>query len=252
MNMNAQLQFADAADASKLWQIPDAETLRIKDDSTFRYAVVAVAFGLLFGVTIAATAGSTMGPSAPFSTVSADASTAPLASPQVMKSTPAAPANTAKSVPVLANRKANAGPAAASLPAAVKTTVLHKSFASHHRRSSRRAFVVRASFSRHPSMESPKATSAPAPPPFTVETSQSAPASYGFFTEGDATVADFDASTGMIETDQGKTFLIDKSAGDSYAGPWQDYHRNVHYRCDQMGNCTISGAGVVVPNARLT
>ena len=46
MNMNAQLQFADAADASKLWQIPDAETLRIKDDSTFRYAVVAVAFGL--------------------------------------------------------------------------------------------------------------------------------------------------------------------------------------------------------------
>ena len=70
--------------------------------------------------------------------------------------------------------------------------------------------------------------------------------------EGDATVADFDSSSGMIQTDEGKTFLIGTPAGVSNAGPWQDYHRNVHYRCDQSGNCTISGAGVVVSNAKLT
>lgn len=73
-----------------------------------------------------------------------------------------------------------------------------------------------------------------------------------FFVEGDATVADFDSSSGMIQTDEGKTFLIGMPAGVSNGGPWQDYHRNVHYRCDQSGNCTISGAGVTVSNAKLT
>jgi hypothetical protein len=70
--------------------------------------------------------------------------------------------------------------------------------------------------------------------------------------EGDANVAEFDSSSGIIQTDAGKTFLIGIPADARNAAPWQDYHRNVHYRCDQSGNCTISGAGLVVPNAKLT
>ncbi|MGB9152568.1 MAG: hypothetical protein WCD70_05725 [Alphaproteobacteria bacterium] len=72
-----------------------------------------------------------------------------------------------------------------------------------------------------------------------------------YFIEGDATVADFDSVSGTIQTEAGKTFLIGAAAAARVAGSMQDYHRNLHYRCDQSGNCTISGAGMVVPHAKL-
>jgi hypothetical protein len=72
-----------------------------------------------------------------------------------------------------------------------------------------------------------------------------------FMVEGDATVSDFDASTGMVETRDGKTFSIGKAITASYANSWQDYFGHVHYRCDPGGNCTLSRAGVVVPNAKM-
>jgi hypothetical protein len=68
--------------------------------------------------------------------------------------------------------------------------------------------------------------------------------------EGDATVADYDATTGMVETHEGKSFSIGLSAGASNS--WDEYSGHVHYRCDGGGNCTLSRAGVVVPHARLT
>jgi hypothetical protein len=72
-----------------------------------------------------------------------------------------------------------------------------------------------------------------------------------FMVEGDATVSDFDANTGMVETRDGKTFSIGKAITASYANSWQDYFGHVHYRCDPGGNCTLSRAGVVVPNAKM-
>jgi hypothetical protein len=75
---------------------------------------------------------------------------------------------------------------------------------------------------------------------------------FSFSMEGDVTVADYDASAGMIETHEGKTFVIDTTVGESNATSWQDYHANVHYRCDQTGNCTIMRTGAVVVNAKLT
>jgi hypothetical protein len=68
--------------------------------------------------------------------------------------------------------------------------------------------------------------------------------------EGDATVADYDATTGLVETHEGKSFAIGLSAGASNS--WDDYSGHVHYRCDGGGNCTLSRSGVVVPHARLT
>ena len=62
MPTNAQAQFADMTEVNLTWQIPEAETLRIKDDSTVRYAAAAVAFGLVFGVALAATAGNALVP----------------------------------------------------------------------------------------------------------------------------------------------------------------------------------------------
>jgi hypothetical protein len=70
-----------------------------------------------------------------------------------------------------------------------------------------------------------------------------------FMIEGDATVADYDASTGLVETHEGRNFSIGSvGAGTS----WDDYSGHVHYRCDRGGNCTLSRAGVVVPHARMT
>ncbi len=72
-----------------------------------------------------------------------------------------------------------------------------------------------------------------------------------FMIEGDATVADFDASTGMVETRDGRSFSIGSAVTASNANSWQEYFGHVHYRCDPGGNCTLSRAGVVVPNAKM-
>jgi len=78
-----------------------------------------------------------------------------------------------------------------------------------------------------------------------------APGPFLFTIEGDVTVADYDALNGTIETQQGKTFVIDRTASESDTAPWQDFRANLHYRCDQAGNCTLFRAGVIVPNARM-
>jgi|HubBroStandDraft_1064217.scaffolds.fasta_scaffold60136_2 hypothetical protein len=75
--------------------------------------------------------------------------------------------------------------------------------------------------------------------------------SYRFFSEGDATIADFDASAGRIETYDGRTFVIGASAAASASASLQDSGSSVHYRCDQNGNCTLVNAGQVMQNVRL-
>jgi hypothetical protein len=57
--------------------------------------------------------------------------------------------------------------------------------------------------------------------------------------QGDATVASYDVATGTIETYEGSSFVLDKTASENGAIPWQDFPFNVHYRCDQDGNCTM-------------
>jgi hypothetical protein len=74
---------------------------------------------------------------------------------------------------------------------------------------------------------------------------------YTFFSEGDATVADFDASMGKIETYEGRTFVLGATAVASAPESLQDSGSSVHYRCDQSGSCTLSRAGQVMQNVRL-
>jgi hypothetical protein len=73
-----------------------------------------------------------------------------------------------------------------------------------------------------------------------------------FYVEGDEVMAGFDASAGTIETNGGKTFLIDKPAGQALAPGWQVYPANLHYRCDQSDICTLTrGNSAGVLHARL-
>jgi hypothetical protein len=72
-----------------------------------------------------------------------------------------------------------------------------------------------------------------------------------FYSEGDATVVSYDASDDTITTDDGRTFVIGATVTASHAISWQDYRANVHYRCDQNGNCSLMRTGVVALNARL-
>ena len=71
------------------------------------------------------------------------------------------------------------------------------------------------------------------------------------YTEGDLTVADFDATDGTLQASDGRIFVLGTTIAASYATSWDSYHSLVHYRCDQSGSCVLMRAGAVAPNARL-
>jgi hypothetical protein len=72
-----------------------------------------------------------------------------------------------------------------------------------------------------------------------------------FFSEGDATVVDYDATLGTILTDDGRTFVVGPTVAMSGAPSWNDYRSNVHYRCDQGGKCSLMRNGVIALDAKL-
>lgn len=72
-----------------------------------------------------------------------------------------------------------------------------------------------------------------------------------FFSEGDLTVADYDASTGTIESSDGRTFHVGPTVAMNNATSWDDYRSDVHYRCDQSGSCTLIRPGAIASNATL-
>lgn len=72
-----------------------------------------------------------------------------------------------------------------------------------------------------------------------------------FYSEGDLTIADYDAAKGTIQTIDGRTFVLGLTISTADATGWEDYRSSVHYRCSQEGSCTLTRSGVVAPNARL-
>lgn len=71
-----------------------------------------------------------------------------------------------------------------------------------------------------------------------------------FYSEGDASVVDYDATLDTIATSDGRTFVIGPTVAMSSAASWNDYRSNVHYRCDQGGKCTLTRSGVVALSAK--
>jgi hypothetical protein len=74
-----------------------------------------------------------------------------------------------------------------------------------------------------------------------------------FFIEGDDSIAMYDASSGTIETNSNRIFLIDKAGAEANALNQRaaDFPLDVHYRCDQNENCVLRSRGVGVLHGRL-
>jgi hypothetical protein len=140
-------------------------------------------------------------------------------------------------------------------PVALETKHIGKSTVSRHKLVATKASFennLQASGGNQPSNSSILSSAAAAiPVSGQVAYQQVAAVAPVFMIEGDATVADFDANTGMVETRDGKSFSIGASATATNVNSWQDYFGHVHYRCDPGGNCTLTRVGVVVPNAKL-
>jgi len=72
-----------------------------------------------------------------------------------------------------------------------------------------------------------------------------------FYSEGDATVVDYDGTLDTILTNDGRTFVIGPTVTMTTATSWNDYRASIHYRCDQGGKCTLTRNGVIALNAKL-
>jgi|HubBroStandDraft_1064217.scaffolds.fasta_scaffold34888_3 hypothetical protein len=90
--------------------------------------------------------------------------------------------------------------------------------------------------------------------PIEMDADQSIPVeeakSSGFVSEGDLTVADYNPDQGTIETSDGRTFELGETVSMGQTVAWDQYRSNVHYRCEQDGNCTLQRAGAVTINSK--
>ena len=80
---------------------------------------------------------------------------------------------------------------------------------------------------------------------------EAVPAASPYYIEGDDAIVGYDPSQGIVETNAGKAFLIDKTAGVVNEIKGRDLPIAIHYRCDQSGACTFAGSGLGVQPARL-
>jgi hypothetical protein len=91
-----------------------------------------------------------------------------------------------------------------------------------------------------------------APPGIGVPEPDHAADTFAFTVEGDVTVANYDDVTKTIDTYEGETIALAPTASQSSVITWQNYTSNVHYRCDQTGNCTLVKGGQVSLNSTRT
>jgi len=57
--------------------------------------------------------------------------------------------------------------------------------------------------------------------------------------EGDVTIAGYEPTTGVLQTYEGETYILAKNSPGTGTINWQNYPFNVHYRCDEIGDCTL-------------
>jgi len=74
----------------------------------------------------------------------------------------------------------------------------------------------------------------------------------GFTVEGNLTVLSIDPSEGIVQTYEGESFALGKPAGDTTMVAWLQNPADLHYRCDQSGNCTLGHGRVLVATAKRT
>ncbi|MDR3773517.1 MAG: hypothetical protein P4L26_09240 [Terracidiphilus sp.] len=218
------------------------------------YACIGIALGIVAGTMLASGpwGRTNPNPSRQTAQVSAPVSgpaqptTAQVAAPKGSDGTSGLPQVAAASLPQLA---AAALPrlSSAEKPAGVATTVaLTGTLVHEHRAVRRRALGRRHGHLRH-------RLHLPLKP--TVRAEQAAadvPENFVFTVEGSMTVSSYDSPAATIETYEGESFTLDRSASDTTSVSWLEYPSDLHYRCDQSGSCTLLHAGAVVSNARRT
>ncbi len=215
-------------------------------------ATMGAALGILFGIALAAIPWHAIAP-----TASSDSGQVTY-SPAVYTSNTLPNAVQAASLPSQAVSHVKAQLSSPQETSLIKTSATKTYPAVHRQHVARRLFATWKSFTgrktshRHRSHLSHRANAAVTLPPAAVAAKHAdAAAPFTFMIEGDLTFASFDASAGTLETNEGKTFLLGRAAGESIAASSQDVPANLHYRCDQAGNCTLVHAGIVFLNARL-
>jgi len=200
------------------------------------YVVMGSALGTVAGTSLAMASFQTGIPTLVFRVVppvQADATVASVARP------PAQPATFASNVVAAPASAPAAAPFKLASASVAKTSVV----VVHLHRNG----PIRSAVSKQIATQSQVATTLPAP----AATVESGAKSYTFISEGDATVADFNAAMGTIETYEGKTFMIGTTAAALATGSLQDSGLSIHYRCDQGGTCTLTQAGQIMQNVRL-
>jgi hypothetical protein len=245
--MTTACQYPNALFTYGYKELSSAESDQAATALSLIYAAIGVVLGILTGTALASATWLL---------------NTPVASPemvQVSSSTPGLnihPIANAVQTPALVNQAVIPGNQQLSSP--LKSTT-GTTASAHQHHAVRRLSAALKFTARHKAipMHQPNVTPhapAPAPSPSASYELRLNPeaAPSAFIIEGDVSVADYDASEGIITTDVGRNFVLDRTAAESNGTIWQEYRANVHYRCDRSGNCTLSRAGLVVPNARLS
>ena len=218
----------------------------------------ATGLGLAVGVAIAVTVGHPAVSAAPW-----------VSDALASRSAGSTPAVLAASQPSLLSKvdpsraKVNKGPAAGPLllPAAPKATVAKaiavKAGGRHKHHSARKGWEKR----KFPGKLAGMARRRPyviqaavaAAEPTSLESAKAATAAGPFFVgiEGDVTIAGYEPITGTLQTYEGETYILASNSAGSGAIAWENYPFNVHYRCDDIGDCTLMRGRATV-TAKLT
>jgi hypothetical protein len=93
---------------------------------------------------------------------------------------------------------------------------------------------------------------AAAPSVFDVPTPDLSAKPFVFNVEGDVSLANFDALSKTIDTYEGESFALNQAPSGSSDIAWQESVPNIHYRCDQSGNCDLVRAGQAFLNSKRT
>ena len=72
-----------------------------------------------------------------------------------------------------------------------------------------------------------------------------------YYVEGDDQIVAYDAATGTIQTTAARTSFIDKAGTEANAIKGHDLPIDIHYRCDQAGNCILTGGSGLALHVRL-
>ena len=218
------------------------ELTRGMGTSTYGYVAAAVGLGLVIGVAVASTAGHAKVAATPQASAALSTHTSGLGM------LPASYAGPAPSLLSQVDNQKKAG-SGSGLFTTVSDTSSTKSAKAHKRRRLHKLLDWKKSNRDHKGAKRESYVSPdPAPPadePTALQLATAAAAAGPFFLgiQGDVTVANYDAATGTIETYEGETYLLAKNNLEGSAIPWQDYPFNVHYRCDEIGNCTLFHSG---------